>query len=58
MSATNFSANGIYHVISRKASKGVQTRNAASDDEQVDIWWPDIFIDYSMVNWILPELYI
>jgi hypothetical protein len=26
-----------------KASKGIQARNAAIDDELVDIWWPDIF---------------
>jgi hypothetical protein len=40
-----------------KASKGVRARNAASEDELVDIWWPDILISFSMVNWFLPELY-
>jgi hypothetical protein len=41
-----------------KASKGVQARNAASEDELIDIWWQDILINISMVNWFLPELYI
>jgi hypothetical protein len=40
-----------------KASKGVQARNAAGEDELEDIWWQDILI-FSMVNWFLPELYI
>jgi hypothetical protein len=38
-----------------KASKGVQARNAASEDQLVDIWWQDILINFSMVNWFLPE---
>jgi hypothetical protein len=39
-----------------KASKGVQARNAESEDELVDIWWQDyILINFSMVNWFLPE---
>jgi hypothetical protein len=41
-----------------KASKGVQARNTASEDELVDICWQDILINFSMVNWFLPELYI
>jgi hypothetical protein len=38
-----------------KASKDVHARNAASEDELVDIWWPDILINFSMVNWFLPN---
>jgi hypothetical protein len=30
----------------------------ASEDELVDIWRQDILINFSMVNWFLPELYI
>jgi hypothetical protein len=41
-----------------KASKGVHARNAVSEDDLVDIWWLDILINFSMVNWFLQELYI
>jgi hypothetical protein len=48
----------VYHVKQErhwcKASNGVQ----ASDDELIDIWWPDILFNYLMINWILPELYM
>jgi hypothetical protein len=39
-----------------KASKGVQERTAANDDELVDIWWLYILIKFSIINWLLPEL--
>jgi hypothetical protein len=43
----------VYHHITRKILmkniKGVQARIAVNDDE---------LLEFSMVNWILPELYI
>jgi hypothetical protein len=36
----------------------MQAGNAASDDELEDIWWPDIHLNFSIVNWILPEMYM
>jgi hypothetical protein len=56
-----FAANGLswYNNKSINAKhQSVQARNAVNDDEPVDIWWLDILIKCSVVNWILPELYI
>jgi hypothetical protein len=62
MSFACFAANGKswYNKksIDANSQKAFKQKLAANDDELVDIWWQDILIKISMVNWILPELYI